>query len=137
MQLALMFVEKWENQTAKFEGAMKVKVLSELYLNIANAQLFLEHLKGATMAAKKAVEIAKRLIDSASNRLAELRRFAAGSQDEHQNVSIQMNNQKNIVVNASYVYAKGLEQLGEDNQKVGEAYTACKQYAYSYFGPNS
>lgn len=37
MMVAVHFVKEWVNIPKKYEGGMKVTVISELYLNIANA----------------------------------------------------------------------------------------------------
>lgn len=83
MLLALLFVQDWEYQDEKYEGAMKVTVLSELYLNIANAQLYLDQPNAVRASATRAIAVAKRFIESASKKLEELRRSPASSQEEH------------------------------------------------------
>lgn len=69
MLLALLFVQDWEYQDEKYEGAMKVTVLSELYLNIANAQLYLDQPNAVRASASRAIAVAKRFIESASKKL--------------------------------------------------------------------
>ena len=40
--LAMEHIKEWEMRVEKYQGDMQVTILSELYINICNAQLYLE-----------------------------------------------------------------------------------------------
>ena len=59
LKLALEHIKEWQFRVEKFQGDMQVTILSELYINICNAQLFLEQFDDVQKSAQKAIEISE------------------------------------------------------------------------------
>lgn len=99
---------------------MQVTILSELYINICNAQLFLERYTDARKSAQKAIEISDRCIEILQLQLKEPHRDPA----EVDRIENLLNSQKSINVHANITIAQAFEQ----SQVLSEA---VKQYNVS------
>ena len=111
--LALEHIRDWKYQVEKFQGEMKITILSELYINICNAQHFLEKYEDVQKSAQNAIEISDQCIEILELQLKDQKRPAV----ELDRIENLLSSQRQLNVHANITIAQAYEQ----DQRLSEA----------------